>query len=509
MTKKFSLRALAAIAVAGALALTGCGGGGNSGGGGGGDASTLKLGILGDISSWDPSQAHVGHALQPYQAPFDTLLLRSPEGELEPMLAESWEYNEDNTVLTLTLRDDVTFTDGEAFNADAAKANLERFPTMGGRQAPQLASVESIEALDETTLVLNLSAPDPALTYYLSQAAGLMASPAQFDSSDVDSMPIGSGPYVMDSASSQAGSIYTFTKNEDYWNPDLQKFDSVEMRVLTDATARLNALQSGQIDATLLDTTTAPQAKSAGKQELIYYVDWNGLILIDRDGELNPAIGDVKVRQALNYAFDRDTLLETLQGGNGEVTSQPFGVNSGAYDEALDTYYTYDPDKAKELLAEAGYADGFTLSMPAYPGTEQLVAVLQQQLADIGVTLDAQTITAAEVATVFADKKYPIVPYQLFQGSAWVNINQWITTSSPFNPFGATSPELQADIDAVQMAGEDPGEAGVAVNEYVVENAWFVPFYRVAQLYYYNDNLTVEPQVEQAVPSIYNYAPAA
>src|SRR5918998_1330158 len=88
-----------------------------------GGAESLTLGVLGEPTSWDPSQAHVGHGLQPYQVAYDSLLLRAPDGSLRPMLATKWQYNQDNTVLTLDLRTDVTFSDGEKFDAAAAKAN--------------------------------------------------------------------------------------------------------------------------------------------------------------------------------------------------------------------------------------------------------------------------------------------------------------------------------------------------------------------------------------------------
>ncbi|MHA7175603.1 ABC transporter substrate-binding protein [Arthrobacter sp. Sr24] len=124
-----------AVLTASALALTACGGGNTADDGGGAPAATtLTLGTLQDLRSWDPAQAHVGHVLQPYQAVYDTLILREPDGKLSPMLATAWKYNDANTVLTVDLRTDVTFSDGAKFDAEAAKSNFEHFKTANGPQ---------------------------------------------------------------------------------------------------------------------------------------------------------------------------------------------------------------------------------------------------------------------------------------------------------------------------------------------------------------------------------------
>lgn len=506
MSRSRRLR-LGALAAALLVPLAACtGGDGQDYSGERGDQ--LTLGIVGSIASWDPSQAHVGHYLQPYQAPYDTLLLRAPDGELEPMLATEWSYNEDNTVLTLELRDDVTFSDGAPFDADAAKANLEAFQSGDGPQAGQLASLESVEATGKTTLELTLTQPDPAMEYYLSQAAGLMASPESLGSADLAGEPAGSGPYVMDADASQDG-VYAFTAREGYWNPDLQRYDRLELRVIPDVTDRLDALVAGEVDAAPLDTTTGPEAIEAGMDEYEAIDGWQGLLLLDRDGEVNPALADVRVRQALNYAFDRSAMLDDLMGSHGEVANQVFGASSDAYLPQLDERYPYDPAQAEALLAEAGYGDGLTLTMPEIEGQGAVYDAMASQLAEVGVTLETEPITLDEVYSAIRSKEYPMVWFQLAQVDAWVNINQWIaTTATQFNPFASTTPELQDLITQTQTAGEEAGVTAKAINQYVTENAWFVPWYRVDSLYYADPSVQVSLQVEQAVPSIYNYWPA-
>lgn len=503
---------VAAFAAGAALLLSGCGTGGATPAGGSTTAArggTLTLGAVVDIPSWDPSQAHVGHALQPYQAAYDSLLLREPDGTLSPMLATKWEYDESLTKLTLDLRTDVTFSDGEDFTPEAAKANLEGFAASNGRQAAQARALESVSVVDEDTIEIALNAPDPAFEYYLSQALGLMASPDALGTDEIAANPAGSGPYVLDPKASVVGSQYTFTARDDYWNTDLQKFDSIVFKVLVDPTARTNAIVSGQVDATLVDARSAAQVEGAGLTLSDNQVDWSGFLLLDRDGTLNPAIGELKVRQAINYALDRESILEQLQLGYGTVTNQVFGPDSGAYVDELDETYPYDPEKAKELLAEAGYGDGFDLTMPSFVGLESTVAILTQQLADVGITLKAETVPPANIVSDIAAGKYPVAFFFLFQGEPWVAINQMISTEALYNSFDTTTPELQKMIDAVRTGGEKSADLAQDVNRYVTENAWFAPLYRVDQMFYINaKKITSTPQTQQAVPSIYNFAPA-
>lgn len=500
--------AVTALTVSAALALTACGGG-TPAGGSAQATTTLTLGAVQDIRSWDPAQAHVGHILQPYQAAYDSLILREPDGKLSPMLATDWKYNDAHTKLTVDLRKDVTFSDGAKFDAEAAKANLDHFKKANGPQMAQLAAVSDVKVVDADTIDINLAKPDPSLEYYLSQAAGLMGSPKALGTEAIKTEPVGSGPYVMDKAATVKDSQSVFTARKDYWNKDLQKFQKVTFKILTDLTARTNALVSGQVDATILDPKTGKQAEGAKMQLADSEVDWQGLLLMDRDGTKNPALKDVRVRQAINYAFDRKTILDQVMLGQGTPTSQPFGKESGAWLEELEDKYPYDPAKAKALLKEAGYETGVVLEIPAVPGFDTQIAVVKQQLADVGITVKVGAALANTYTTDIAAKKFTSMYFSLFQGEPWVAINQIVSTKALYNPFKNTTPELQAKIDAVENGGEDAAKLAQEVNKYVVDQAWFAPLFRVKQMYYHNSKISVTPQIQMAVPAIYNYAPAS
>lgn len=510
--KSRTLLAIPALAAAFALSVVGCSSGtGSPGGGGTAGGAELVLGIVQEPASWDPAQAHVGHRLQPFQAAYDTLILREPDGAYSPMLATKWGYTDDKGMtFSLDLRTDVTFSDGEKFNAAAVVANLEHFKTDNGPQAAQAAAIGSVKAVDDDTVEIQLAKPDPALEYYLSQALGLMGSPKALGSDAIDRTPVGTGPYVMVADQSVVGSQYVFTAREGYWNPQLQKFGKITLKLLADVTSRVNAITSGEVQATLLDPTTVQQAEASGLTKLAYPTDWQGLLLMDRAGKLNKALGDVRVRQAINYALDRETMLKSLGGGFGEVTSQVFGPASTAYVPELDTHYTFDKAKAKQLLADAGYADGLEIEMPVLtPGFETLMTMVTQQLADVGITVKQTSVPGADYQGLLGQGKFAAAAFNIFQGPSWVASKLLLSTDGLYNPFDSATPELTKQLDALQANGEDKA-AAQAINTYVTENAWFAPWFRPSQLYFYDaKKLTVVPQTQQAVPSIYNYAPVA
>ena len=134
--------------------------------------------------------------------------------------------------------------------------------------------------------------------------------------------------------------------------------------------------------------------------------------------------------------------------------------------------------------------------------------MLKQQLSDIGIELQTESIPPANYVADMAAGKYAVAAFNLFQGEPWVAINQMISTNALYNPFDSSTPELQKMIDAVQVGGDQSAELAKDVNRYVTEQAWFAPLYRLDQNYYTNPKkVTVVPQTQQAVPSIYNYTP--
>lgn len=500
-----------AVAMTGLL-LTGCGTSSSDPGNGavGNGAAELKIGSGFEPSSFDPAQAQEGMYIPFYQAAYDTLIKRDPDGSLSPMLATKWTYNSSNTKLTLALREDVKFSDGTRFDSSAVKANLEHFKAANGPMVVTAGAITSIETPDPATAVINLNAPDPALLISLSNAAGLMGSPKALSTDGIKSAPVGSGPYTLAKNDSVVGSRYVFTRNASYWGKQLP-YEKISFIILGDETARLNALKSGQVNAALLtQAANVSDAQSAGLKLYPAELEWTGLAFFDRDGKTNPAFGDVRVRQALAYAIDKKQLLNKVLLGQGTLTSQIFGSKNPAYDESLNGAWDYNPDKARKLLADAGYANNLTVDLPISPTFDPtLYTLITQQWADIGVKVHRVEYGPGQHLPALLAGKHGMTYTQFNQPGLWTEISQWIQPKATWNMFHTENSTVTGLIQKIQTGSEqDQAKYGKELNKFLVDNAWFTPFYRKSSLYFADSTVNVQLQIEQAVPSIYNYTPA-
>lgn len=472
---------------------------------------TLTLAPIADVASFSPQKAGDGHAVQWTQPVYDTLIRQLPDGTYTGMLASDWSYDETNTVLTLDLVDGVTFSDGTPLDATAVAVNLEATRDGTGALSTQLASISDIEVVDDDTIALHLTAPDPSLVRGLSQPSGMIANPAKVGGAALETTPDGTGPYELDLERTVRGSEYVFVKKDDYWNTELElPYDELVYRPMTELTARVNALQAGEIDGAYIDTTVITQLEGAGLDVVTYpAAGVVGLFLLDRAGTLQPALGDVRVRQAINYALDREGMLATYRAGLGTVTSQVFNPLSDAVDASLDESYPYDPEKARDLLAAAGYADGFTLQMPDISVFAE-GTIIAQQLADVGITVEWIAVAPTELLNEMRSGKYPAIFMQLQATDPWQTIQFFVSPSAPWNVLGSEDAVLTALIAEAQGAsGDAQTDAYLAIDEYLVENAWFAPFYFPDNVYATSADTTVTAQYQQGVPSIYNFAPAS
>jgi len=497
-----------------ALALAACGGSSSdsSGSSSGGSGGSLILGVVVPASTQAAADARWANESPYMQAVYDSLVHLSPDGEPQPWLATKWSYNKDNTVLTMKLRDDVKFTDGTPFTADVAAQNVLRFRDGTSPNAANLAAVKDAKAVDPQTLQIILKAPDPALLVYLGQNGGLQESPKAFDAGDAKTKPVGSGPYILDTSKTVVGSKYVYTKNPDYWAPDEQHYDNLTLTVLPDAQTQTNAIRGGQVTGlNVADQSSVDQMEQAGFTAYPHELDWTGLLLLDRDGTMNPAMGEVKVRQAINYAIDRDAMLKAVAKGRGTVTGQIFPTTSPAYDEALDTQYPFDPEKAKQLMSEAGYADGFDLDMPLIAGTTVVNDLVKQYLGDIGITVNYTQMPINDAITAILAPKYAASWFQLqMDPTAYQLGNFQIAENATFNPFHVADPTVAKDMSTIQNGDEAAADKAAAdLNKYVVDQAWFDPFYRVQGNFVADKSTDVVQQSDNAYPYLWNIQPKA
>lgn len=505
--KKSAKVAVAAIAMA--MGLTACGGGSGSSGGGG-STGTLTLGAVFPATTMSAAGSAWANESPYIQAVYDSLLRESPDASIEPWLATKWSYNADKTVLTMTLRSDVKFTDGTPFTADVAAKNLLRFRDGTSANKSYLSNVKDATAVDPTTLKITLTKADPALLIYLAQNAGAQESPKAFGAKDEKTNPVGSGPYKLDTAKTVIGSKYVYTKNPSYWAPAEQHYSNLIINVYQTTPTQLNAIQGSQVNGlNLLDNSANAQIKGAGYQLVPHELDWVGLMLFDRNGKTNSALGDVKVRQAIAYAIDRAAILKGAGKGFGTVTGQIFGMNNPAYDASLDSKYPFDPTKAKALLAASGHSK-LTLQMPEIQiGAATVYDLIKQYLGDVGITVNYVPTPLNNAIQDILAPKYAASYFQLQEDpTAWQVANFSIAPTATFNPYKVTDPTVTSLMKTIQSGSDtDANAAAKKLNEFVVDQAWFVPFYRVQGNFAADKNTSVVQQSDNAYPYLQNIKP--
>jgi peptide/nickel transport system substrate-binding protein len=474
---------------------------------------TLTIGIVGDITSFAAAAGQFGNNNLPYQAVYDTILVDSPTGELKPNIATKWSYDKALTTLTLTLRSGIKFTDGVAVDAKAVVANLNAFKKGSAPAASYLTSMVSATAKDATTVVIKLSAADPAFVHYLSRESGLLESPKKIGAADAKTTPVGSGPYVLNKLKSKTGSVYTFNRNAAYWNKAAYPYDNLVIKVISDSTAMINALETKAVDAeNIINMDAVTELMANGMKFENRFLDWTGFNFVDRAGALGSPIKDVRVRQAINYALDRKALVKAVGHGFGKVTTQVFSPNSPGYIAALNNEYPYDLAKAKALMAAAGYEKGFTISMPSLNALlgEASFTLMSDQLKAIGITVK---YTEEPFSTFFSDiltPKFPAYWMQLEQSpNSWQFINFLLARTATWNPDHYGDATSDALIKKIQFStGAAQTTALKALNTYVVKQAWFAPFYLAQGSFAHNSGVSVTNQAGNAVPYLSSFKPA-
>ena len=235
-------------------------------------------------------------------------------------------------------------------------------------------------------------------------------------------------------------------------------------------------------------------------------------MLMDRAGSLSPALGKVEVRQAINYAIDRDAMLKAVAQGHGTVTGQIFPETSPGYDAALNDTYPFDPDKAKQLLADAGYADGFTLDMPLIQaGSTTVYDLVKQYLGDVGITVNYTQLQINPAIDAIIGAKYPASWFQLqMDPTAWQEANFVLTQPRRSTPSTSRDSTVAGLVSTIQTGDESDADSATAeLNKYVVDQAWFDPWYRIEGNFAANADTDVVQQSDNAYPYLWNIKPKA
>ncbi|ARO28244.1 peptide ABC transporter substrate-binding protein [Rhizobium sp. NXC14] len=371
--------------------------------------TALNLGMSVEPTGLDPTiAAPVAIGQVTWQNVFEGLVTIDQTGKVQPQLAKSWEISADGLIYTFKLRTGVKFHDGEAFDAAAAKFSLDR--ARGADSVnPQkrfFTSIASIETPDAETLVLHLSAPTGSLIYWLGWPASVMVAAKTADNDKVT--PIGTGPFKF--ASWTKGDRVELVRNGDYWNKDaVAKLEKVTFRFIADPQAQAAALKSGDLDA--FPEFAAPELMSSfdGDTRLITKVGNTELKVVAGMNNAKKPFDDKRVRQALMMAIDRQTVIDGAWSGLGTPIGSHYTPNDPGYKD-MTGVLPYDVEKAKALLTEAGYANGFTFTIksPQMAYAPRSAQVMQAMFAEIGVTMNIEPteFPAKWVQDVMKDRNF-------------------------------------------------------------------------------------------------------
>ena len=402
------------IIVAGTLAAAACSPAGSRGSGGGGATGgeekprPFLIARTADIDLLDPARATSFQTIQTLDLVYDTLIDTDDDGELRPGLATKWTVGDAGRTITLTLREDVTFHNGETFTAADAKATLERVldEKTAFVVASYLGNVDAVEAPDDSTLVLRLARPDAALLNVLTYVGTSVLDQKDIAAGTVQRKVNGTGGFRW--TSWDQGQKVTLAANADYWG-GAPKLDRVELRVIPDESSILSGMVAGSLDLGIVSDPSVAKQVDSPKVELLSQdtLAYHALQLNGRRGPLRK----LEARQALACAVDRDEVIDTAFFGNGTATGP---ITSPAYEydatEGLPCSEAPDLDTAKDLLAKAGYPDGFTLDtivmVGNYATATNVAQSLQAQLAKIGVRLKLQQQQSSVYVESWLGAKY-------------------------------------------------------------------------------------------------------
>lgn len=438
---------------------------------------TLVYGVSGQPSSLDSVDSQDGNSLVVSNQITETLIgFESGTTNLEPRLATSWEANEDGSVWTFELREGVEFHDGTPFNAQAVKFNFDRwnlvdheysFRDQGKTYVPwgwvfggprtEGGMVDDVVVIDEHTVEFRMNTPAPFLPAQLAAVYFQIDSPqavrqagADYGTPGVGS--VGTGPFEF--VEWVEGQQVTVSANEDYWG-GAPNVDEVVFRAITEPTARLAELQAGSIDiAVLLSADDVGAVENDPELDTaIPEVELNvGYLAFHQSNE---PFDNPLVRQAVAHAIDREAIVEAFYEGLGVVAEDHLPPTLFGHGE--DWPYDYDPERAQELLAEAGFPDGFStelwympVSRPYYPAPQPIAETMASYLADVGIDAQLMTEDWTTYLSDYAQGEFPM--YMLGWNADYADPDNFLMTF--FGPAG-TEDQLAWDApDVVDMLQE-------------------------------------------------------
>ena len=366
-----------------------------------------------DVVLWDPKFTNDNDSLWAQQQIFSTLLQNSPDGkELQPSLAESYDVSADAKTFTFNLHSNAKFCAGSPITSADVKFSFERALEKDSNVSWQYPGNPKIETPDDTTVKITLDTPNVSFPTFLTLWGTDILSKAYAEKVGVAALseqPLGSGPFCLDSW--DKGQQIVLKPNPGYWDPSKPYVDEVNMRVVQDDNARMLQIQSGEADIALTvpDSQADVLAKAPGvkvSQDILY-----GTAALVLNQHTVPAFADLKVRQAMARAFDRQAMVDSILFGRGEVAKSPF-YGPGILYWTGDFEVKYDLDKAKALMAESGFPKGFAVELTIPSGdtlASQTAVIVKDQLSKIGIDVSVAPVEAGTWWELWSGSKYQML----------------------------------------------------------------------------------------------------
>jgi peptide/nickel transport system substrate-binding protein len=468
---------------------------------------TLRIGLSADSSCLDPHQTGNHNLISMGRQFVDSLTDQDPETmELKPWLAESWEVNPTNTEFTFTLRDGVTFSNGEAFDAGVVKANLESIAGLGALSSlgsGMVAGIRNVEAPDPRTVVVTFDEPNAQFLNATSTVTLGMLAPATLEAAPEALCNgeglIGTGPFAVESRTQDASTI--LTKREGYnWPSEIVEhsgdayLDRIEFTIVPESSVRTGSLQSGELE--IIDST-APQD--------VPILESSGFVV---EGRANPGIPmvlflnrekavwqDPAVRKAVQIGIDRQQMMDTLFTDLTPSATGPLAATTtGFVDESAGL--AYDPDGARQLLEGAGYTmndgtgiyekNGVPVSFDViqfYANETPTIELMQQQLADVGIGVDIRAMSGTESDAVEAAGDWDTLYANWTRTDP--DILRIILDSTGENPYRNAPSALDGMLKAQAVAPTEEERARILgeASKYIIDEAIIIPVHDFVNLW--------------------------
>jgi len=409
-------------------------------------AADLTVALQLEPPHLDPTGAAAGAIDQVlYANVFEGLTRFASDGSVGPGLAESWEISDDGLSYTFQLRAGVTFHDGTAMDAEDVKFSLDRARAEDSANAQKalFAGIEEVTVVDPETVAVTLSAPDGSFLFKMAWGDAVIVAPESI--ADIKSMPIGTGAFKF--ADWVQGDRIELVKNPEYWGTPA-RLDTATFKFISDPTAAFAAVMAEDVD--VFYSYPAPENLAQFEADPRFQVlvgSTEGETILSTNNKM-PPLDDVRVRRALAHAIDRQAIIDGAMFGYGTPIGTHFAPHNPAYVD-LTANSAYDPDRARALLAEAGYPDGFstTLKLPPPSYARRGGEIVAAQLRAVGIETEISNLEWAQwLEQVFRGKDYGLT---IVSHTEPFDIGIY---ARPDYYFQYDNPAFQAIVDALETA---------------------------------------------------------